>query len=175
MKTTEILQDIEKVRETTRELAATVSPDLLDFRPGPDRWSLLMIIEHLALVEESVAAVTGRLAKRAAQADAGPCPEDIDIRPELLDYEGRVMDFPVFRNAVPDDAPSSDWRARLTGVRRNLEEAARSVLAVDCRERRLPHPVAGPLDAYEWLMFVALHERGHQDQIRRLLADLPRN
>jgi hypothetical protein len=54
-------------------------------------------------------------------------------------------------------------RARLISV---LEEA----WDVDSRERRFPHPWIGPMNAYEWLSFAAVHERGHHGHLREILA-----
>ncbi|MFO8042858.1 MAG: hypothetical protein R6U25_06635 [Alkalispirochaeta sp.] len=45
------------------------------------------------------------------------------------------------------------------------------VAAVDCRDRRFPHPWIGPMNAYEWLLFTAVHERGHHAHLRAILAE----
>ncbi len=33
-----------------------------------------------------------------------------------------------------------------------------------------PHPIFGPLDLYEWVYFVAVHERRHTAQVREIAA-----
>jgi hypothetical protein len=35
----------------------------------------------------------------------------------------------------------------------------------DLRARLAPHPIAGPIDAYQWLLFLGAHTKRHTAQI----------
>ncbi len=54
-----------------------------------------------------------------------------------------------------------ETRAAILALRPRVERA-------DGRALRFPHPAWGPLDLYQWLLFVAAHEDRHLAQIEAL-------
>src|SRR5262249_10136775 len=42
--------------------------------------------------------------------------------------------------------------------------------ALDLSDVKFPHPAFGPLDSYEWLALIVIHEGRHLDQIDRILS-----
>jgi hypothetical protein len=52
---------------------------------------------------------------------------------------------------------------------RTLRFAA--VTQADLRSRAFPHPFLGPLDCYQWLLFLAAHCERHSRQVEEVKAD----
>ena len=68
----------------------------------------------------------------------------------------------------PTGLPLTDSRARLGESRRALHALRPRVERADGRSLRFPHPAWGPLDLYQWLLFVGAHEDRHLAQIEAL-------
>jgi len=41
----------------------------------------------------------------------------------------------------------------------------------DLRDHMGPHPVLGPLDAYQWILLISAHSERHTKQIEEVKAD----
>lgn len=160
-----------RAREITHHLTTGMESVLLFRSPGRDRWSLAMVLDHLRLVDLSSAQVVARLAKRARQGDAGPPPEEVELR-DLDPLVDTVMEYPVFKTAEPSIDPSETVLQDLTASREELKNAVEEVLTVNCVEPKLPHPALGPLNAYEWIAFLTVHELGHHQQMRSILEEI---
>jgi hypothetical protein len=63
----EIFDDIDSTRAELLRTVEGLSAEQRDFRPSPDRWSVAEIVEHLSLVERSVARLIGSLLRKAEE------------------------------------------------------------------------------------------------------------
>jgi len=54
-------------------------------------------------------------------------------------------------------------RAAVMAMRTRIE-------AIDVSNVTFPHPVFGPLNLYEWLLFIGMHERRHLAQIDAVMS-----
>jgi len=133
-------------------------------------WSALMVLDHLRILDEQVAAVAKRLTARARKDGVGAPPAEIMGLKELDHYEEGVMDAPSVPGMEPRDPAPETVRADAAVARARLIAVLEEVWEVDSRERRFPHPWIGPINAYEWLAFAAVHERGHHGHLRAILA-----
>lgn len=139
--------------------------------PAGYTWSALMVLDHLRLLDEQVAAVAERLAVRARKGGAGAPPAEISGLRQLDSYEEGVMDAPTVPGMEPRDPAPTTVMTDAAAARTRLVSVLEDVWAVDCRDRRFPHPWIGPMNAYEWLLFTAVHERGHHAHLRAILAE----
>ena len=171
MTPSELRARLERARSVTLELYSRVPSHRRGEHSGPDRWSPAMVLEHLRLVDQSTAAVVGRLARRAGGI-AGAAPTEIDMPHDLDALVDTVMDSPVVAGAEPVDRDPETVAAELDVARAQLNESVDAALAVDCGARTFPHPIIGPLTAYEWIAFVSVHETGHHRQLRDILDEL---
>jgi hypothetical protein len=137
--------------------------------PAGHTWSAVMVIDHLRILDEQVAVVVERLATRAKKREAGPPPDALTGLKELSDYEERVMDAPSVPGMEPRDPAPPTVMADAAAARARLLTAVDNAWVADCREARFPHPWLGPMNAYEWLHFAAVHERGHHAHLREIL------
>jgi hypothetical protein len=107
--------------------------------------------------------------------------------PEALLAETRGKDD-VLRQRLEDrerkvTAPDFVAPVRRWGTREEMLEAFRTAREVtvmnlsdpsrDLQRFIAPHPVAGPLDARQWGLFLALHLRRHLAQLDDILRELP--
>jgi hypothetical protein len=158
-------------RDELRAAVAAVPADRHAERPAPDRWSVDLIVEHLALVENSVARLLRvRLRDLPADAAGGHQPGTrIDAR-RVLD---RTQRFPAI--AVVDPKGGVAAAASLAALQRSrteLLDVAHAARGRDTSSIRVPHAMLGPLGFWQWIEFVGLHESRHAAQIREVAAAL---
>ena len=169
-----ILQEKFDAFETKRQslLAeiSTCTAEELGFQPGPDRWSILMVIEHIVMGERGVrlkgAEVFGEQIKSDAQAD-----ELFKVVIDILD-----KDVPV---DVPDPAiePVGDkklpellslWDAE----RKALRDLLDAISPEDMDKAIASHPVTGPLEPARTLDLALAHFDTHHRQISRIIEEI---
>jgi hypothetical protein len=165
---------------TRKMFLDTVSP-LSDaqwkFKPAPDRWSAAEIAEHLALTEDLI---FGR-SQKLLQGPATP-----EKKAELKGKDEQVLKI------IPDRSqrfqapevlrPSGRFTTRQQVVDAFQQSRDRSLDFVrttqaDLRAYVAPHPVAGPLDVYQWMLLMSAHTERHILQMKEVLADpnFPKN
>jgi hypothetical protein len=144
-------------------------------RPGPERWSIVELFEHLYKVEHSCARV---IAKGAADARAAGHPMETDTHSVLgtLDATGlRDRTRPI---QVPERvAPTGTWSPeqaleRLTASRAELHEAIRAADGLALGSIYQTHARFGDIDLYKWILFVAEHEARHVPQAEEIAEQL---
>jgi uncharacterized damage-inducible protein DinB len=142
--------------------------------PAESRWSGAQIVQHLGKVEGATAKM---LEGVFAVALAAGLPPDGSTGSMLRSLDRFQGDGEVIRALVaperlrPEPAPDleASW-ASLSAVRERLLRAYATVDGRDLTGVVAPHPLFGPLNAYEWLLFIGKHEERHVGQLRRLLS-----
>lgn len=147
---------------------------LREARPTETAWSAAEVLEHLMRVERGIAKL---LAMKIGEVQAMPdAPrEAMDLADfscprldPLLDRASRI-DAP--ERVVPEGELSADAaRDALLATRRSLMEQMHAADGLALSTVIHPHPFLGPLDLYEWVYFVAVHERRHTAQVREIAA-----
>jgi uncharacterized damage-inducible protein DinB len=164
-----------KYLTTTRDQVIAETEKLSDaqwnFKPGPDRWSVGEVVEHLALAESFLGETRQKVMK-------GPAP----TAEQLAKAKGQDA---VILKAIPDrtqkvQAPEPIQPKERFGPRSKVMAAYRERRAQtldyaqkttdDLRSRVGDSPL-GPLDGYQWLLFTAAHNERHLGQIREVKAD----
>jgi hypothetical protein len=156
-----------------------VPPPLLAESPGPERWSVAQVLEHLVLTERQVARLLTRLFSDAV---AKHLPAESDTRPILAAIDTRrITDRSIRSVAIDSLRPPGTLTAgeslkELATARVALEEAASIGSGLALAQVVYPHQTLGPLNGYEWIAFVGGHMARHHEQIRetvRLLSRMP--
>lgn len=169
---------LEETRDGVVEAVGDLTPAQWRFRPAPDRWSIADVMEHLALLEELF---HDRIVPRLRQGAAGLPDRD----PERMDalvlawepdpaskvvIPGRVS----LGEAPPPLQPTRLWNPAESVDRFHAQRAQTAALldefAVDGRLRAVDHPAIGPLDGYQWVLFLAAHSERHTRQIEGIRA-----
>jgi len=142
-------------------------------KPGirPDAWTPAEVLHHVLLVDASTADLMERLASRAG--NPGPRgTEPWPVRAELMDFPlDTAFSVPAFRGTEPKRSISTkalDSLEKEVGTRLASLAAKASARTLD--DVAFPHPLAGKLNFYEWLVFGGVHERLHLTQLENDLS-----
>lgn len=145
------------------------------FRPGSDRWSIAEIIEHLSLVEGQIARLFHVMLSKAEAAGAERADADADAPfAAPVSIEHFVEALREKKLQAPDSARPggtsslADSLARLQESRAALHSLRPRLERIDGAALVYPHPAAGPINVYQWLLFVGSHEDRHCLQIEAL-------
>lgn len=136
-----------------RDEATLSQPVLIQRLPGLEDssryWSLLMVVDHLRIVNQDIANVI-------AQLGAGRLPERqasiAGVKPNSLVTSAVIVEF---------DQGCEDFYATLSNVL-DLKTA-----------QKFPHPWFGPMDAATWHFMAGFHMQLHLQQMKLILAGLP--
>jgi hypothetical protein len=166
----QLTQYLADTRERLLRGPRSLTPEQLDYKPAPDRWSVGEILEHLAVAE-------GRLLPRIEEVLRGsPDPTKRSAwegRDEAL-LQSVASRAP--RVHAPDHIqPAGRWRGeelfgQLEAVRQHTSEFAATTNS-DLRRYFYPHPVLGELDCYQWLLITGAHFERHRAQVEEVMAD----
>jgi hypothetical protein len=161
----------EYLAATGQALRAAVS-DLSEaqwrFKPAPDRWSAVEVVEHLAIIEARVEGIIGGMAELPV---AEPDRNDSQID------ENVIAAVPLRSTKVQAPAvicPTGQWSPQealdrfVAGRNRTLGLLAS---ASHLRGHVRAHPFLGPLDGYQWFLALAGHTARHTAQIEEVKAD----
>lgn len=171
MTTTELETILAGIASSTRDFIAGldgVTTAEWGAHPIPERWSLSETAEHTAVVLRGIERLctTRMLAMPLAADDPARRVRDGDTVRLMADRSRAVpapeMVKPKGRWATREEF-ARDFTAASDGLiawAREHADALRSIGA--------PHPVFGPMDAMQWLEFVAAHTNRHAMQVREL-------
>jgi uncharacterized damage-inducible protein DinB len=171
----ELLDRLDRQHVELLQAVDAVPVALRSRRPTPDRWSVAEIVDHVAIVEEQILELFTRLVADASakglgpERDSGPIASSADLE-RVQDRTRRL----TARAAIQPRA-GIEWAAaweRLERAREAMRGAVRGADGLALGEVSAPNPVLGPLNLYEWILFVAGHQARHTAQIREVGAAL---
>lgn len=168
----EVSEYLDAQRAVLREAFEAVQPELRDHPPAPGRWSAAGVVEHLAILEQRIAAL---LAGKIAAAKAEGLAADTSTEPILptinvaavLDRSRRVETPSI---GAPTGLSAEAAWAALERSRASLREALHAGDGFALGTITHQHPLFGPLSAYQWFAFMGAHEARHAAQIRETPA-----
>jgi hypothetical protein len=149
---------------------STYSDDQLRFQPEPERWSILMALQHIVLGERGI---------RLTEAELRSNPVRKQLKPgKMLDIVMDVLekDIPV---GVPDISAEPDGSMELDELialwdreRKRLCDLLEAVTEKTVNEVMFSHPAAGPLDPVNTLQLAVAHFDTHRRQIDKLRSEI---
>jgi hypothetical protein len=147
-------------------------------RPSPEAWSVAEITEHLSMIEERLSKLFPMMLMKA---EAGGLQRGTDkpFQPVTVAHlleRARREKYVAPETARPTGAvPLAQSLARLDNSRESRRALRPRLEALDLTGITYPHPVFGPLDAYQWLIFIGAHEDRHLRQIESVMASQQAN
>lgn len=144
----------------------------LQRRPAEAVWSPGESLEHLRLTESSIVRVLRKLLREADLSRLGPEVETSSIMGGLDAFRLMQVVRPVPAPAFVQPGPQADGRAALVGLRQSRAELIEVMGQADgwaVGSLAFPHPLIGPLDFYQWVLFVGQHEVRHTCLIQKAL------
>src|SRR5580692_4280526 len=141
------------------------------FKPGPDRWSVGETAEHIVLAE---AMLFGSV-QRAV--DSPPNPDWETKTRGKTEFIEKVMVDRTHKATAPEAIQPHAKISREEVIQRYKEQRAHAIkfaeeTQVPLNEHTFDHPfpVFGTLNAYQWLIYVPLHNMRHNQQIAEVKA-----
>jgi len=149
----------------------------LNFKPAPDKWSVLDCIKHIAITEQSLWQMTNG----AIQAQANPEKRadikstDEQVVQMIESREKKVKTAPPME---PQNTPYKSLDEALTSFKNDRAKLIEYVKTTDADLRN--HVVAMPFasfDSYQMILFIGAHSKRHTEQIEEVKADpnFPKN
>ncbi len=167
-------QLVQYLKDSQKEFLAAVS-NLSDeqwkWKPAPERWSVGECAEHIVLSE-------GMLFAKAEEALKNPPSSDWEAKTgEKTAILLRVMAPRLGKAQAPEDIVPSGKMSRAEIMSRYAEVRGRTLkfaetTQVPLKEHLAPHPfpVFNPLNAYQWVLYIPLHNMRHDKQIEEVKA-----
>ncbi|WP_077324920.1 DinB family protein [Virgibacillus siamensis] len=152
----------ERARTALLAEAEGVSDDNLNKQPAEDRWSMKQILEHLYLMEGTIAKIIKH------QLEEGEERETSDRPIELTVNRSKKVEAPDFLQPSSDYAGLDDLVRKLEASHKQLAEIVLMADEQALKERIYPHPEFGQLSLEQWIPFLAYHEMRHTEQIKEV-------
>ena len=171
----EVIKYLDDTRSVLREAVELVPPESRDIQSSPDRWSVAQVLHHLGSIEARVGIGVTRWVAGARAGGLGPEVETSSVL--------RTVDLPAIgdrttRHTAPEgfipptDVDAESAWASLERSRKTLRAGFIAGDGLALSEVIQPHPVLGPINMYQWVLFVGGHEARHTAQVREIAAEL---
>jgi len=147
-------------------------------RPAASSWSVGETAEHIVLAE------AGLFAKMQQALAAQPNPDWEAQTARKTEFIERVMPAPLQKANAPETLhPRMQWTRDETVTRfqagrtRTLQFVEQVDQPLECYTSEHPFPVFNTLNAYQWLLYIPLHNQRHNQQIAAIKrsSDFPAN
>jgi hypothetical protein len=177
-----LAQDLtaEELARATAHLKATsarflgstkgLSEAQLNFKPGPTRWSVAEVAEHIASTEDFLMEmILNKVMKGPAR------PEPVNVR-EIDDFITTSISDRTKKAQAPEPlAPTNRFGSAAESVKHFQESRAKTLAFLKdtkgLRDHAIDSPVGRKLDAYQWVLFISAHCERHTKQIDEVRAD----
>jgi hypothetical protein len=163
------LQYLETTKKNVLEATKGLSEAQWNFKPGPDRWSVAQVMEHIAAAEDFI---RGMLKEKVMMAAAGDVGRDVKKTDEAV--LAMVPDRTVKAQAPEPLVPTNRFGSPEGSIKHFVETRAATEdflkTATGLREHVADSPM-GKLDGYEFVLLIAAHSERHTKQINEVKAD----
>jgi len=171
----EVFNYLDTERNDLRAAVELVPPALRDQSPGADRWSVAQVLQHLVMIEKRIGRGMTKWVLDARDGGLGPETETSSVMNSvplaLIEDRTKPRSAPEEVRPQDDLDAASAWTA-LEQTRADLRAGAVAGDGLALGKVIQPHPVMGPINLYQWLLFVGGHEARHTAQVREIAAAL---
>jgi hypothetical protein len=163
---------LESTKKGVVEATKGLSDAQWNFKPGPDRWSVAEVMEHLAAAEDLLRGMTQENVMKTPAIPPRDAAElkkiDDSVVAMVPDRTHKVEApeplRPTNRFGSPAEAEKHFLESRAT-----TEEYLKS--APDLRAHAVDSPMGMKLDGVEWILLIAGHSERHTKQMLEVKAD----
>jgi hypothetical protein len=166
----QVVQYLTKTRDQVISESASLTDAQWNFKAAPDRWSVGEVVEHLALAEAFIFDLQQKtMAGEAATAEqlAGAKGKDDMILKVIPDRTKKAQAPEPLQPGARLGSREQVLAAFKERRAKTLEYANQT--KDDLRSRVASSPL-GPIDGYQWLLFMAAHADRHLAQLREVKA-----
>jgi uncharacterized damage-inducible protein DinB len=165
-----LFKTLEEARTSLVDTLGELSEEQLQWKPGPDRWSILMALQHIVTGEKGMRQTYEELANHPLR-DQLKTGKMADVVLDILNRDVQVE--------VPDPGLEPDGNTSLAELLESWSEERQAMAQLletvteDTRERVMfNHPAAGPMDAAKTLELAVSHLNHHRRHVDRILTEL---
>lgn len=174
-RTEEVLEYLDARRKELRAAVDSVPATARNTSPAADQWSVAQVLNHLTMIDRRVAIGISKWIMEARDSGLGQETETTSVlgtipAERITDRSRRVEAPPEIRPRTDVDAETA-W-TELEQARSKLRAAFLSGDGLALEQVIQSHPVLGPINIYQWALFVASHEARHTLQIREIAEQL---
>lgn len=163
---------LKQTKKLFLESVKGLNDEQLKWKPGPDKWSVFEVSEHIALAEVFLFdLINGAVMKVPADAKKTTNVTMPFIIEKVTD---RSQKFPAPEPIRPDKAPWITLADTVAAFKERRENTINFVTKDndDMRERFMMNPAFNTeLDAYLWIIFLSAHTERHVKQILEVKAN----
>ena len=166
----QVIQYLTKTRDQVVSESASLTDAQWNFKAAPDRWSVGEVVEHLALAEAFIFDLQQKtMAGEPATAEqlAGAKGKDAMILEVIPDRTKKAQAPEPLQPGTRLGSREQVLAAFTERRAKTLEYASQT--KDDLRSRVASSPL-GPIDGYQWLLFMAAHADRHLAQLREVKA-----
>jgi hypothetical protein len=161
---------LEDTKQGVIDATKGLSPAQWNFKPGPDRWSVAEVTEHIAAAEDYLFGMVTAQVMTAPPRAAG---EDVKPIDEMV--IAAIPDRSQKRQAPEPLKPTNRFGSPEGSLKHFEESRAKTEDFLkktdDLRAHAIDSPMGKKLDGYEWVLFIAGHSARHTKQILEVKAD----
>lgn len=167
----EIYDANDNIREKLIATVGNLTDEQANKLPEGEKWTLAALVEHIAIVEDGMTKICGKL---LSQAQAENKTADGSARLSNAFLEG-VAGLGEKKVEAPERVHPTGKQtiaeslAKMEENRRNLNALRPLFEQYSSTEHTFPHPAFGQLTACDWLALIGGHEGRHIRQIRSLM------
>jgi uncharacterized damage-inducible protein DinB len=163
------LEQLNRTRAGVVEATKGLSETQWNFKPGPERWSVAEVLEHIVLVEDFLLENTSQ---KVMQAPAGKANREYKSTDKMV--LSAIADRTKKAQAPEPAIPKGRWSAEesldhFLKSRDRTMEFLRSTPGL--RDHVTDSPLGQPLDGYQWLLYISAHSERHAKQILEVKVD----
>jgi DinB superfamily len=166
------LKSLQATHDAFLQSIAGLSDKQWKFKAAPDRWSIAEVSEHITVSES---AMFGFVQEKIM---AGPATPDKRAEVKVTDEQILMMvpdrshkvQAPEFLKPTGRFATREELIKTFEAERKTTMDYVRTTDA-DLRDHFGPHPMLGPMDAYQWILLISAHSERHTRQIEEVKAD----
>jgi hypothetical protein len=167
----QLIKDLKDSQAEFLHAVSSLSDAQWKWKPAPERWSVGECAEHIMLAE-------GMLFAKAQEAIKAPAVSDWEEKTKgKTEILMRVMAPRLGKATAPEDIVPSGTLDRKIVMARFAEARGTTLAFVQSTDFPLkehlaehPFPVFNPLNAYQWVLYIPLHNMRHDKQIEEVKA-----
>jgi len=167
-----VIKLLKESQAETLEALEKLSDEQLKFKAAPEKWSVLEVAEHILLAE---GLLFGAVQRAAASTPNPDWETKTKGKTELLE---RVLPDRSGKAQAPESIVPTGKLARAELIAKFKEARAKTLKFAEETQLPLkahtldhPFPIFGTLNAYQWLIYIPLHNIRHNQQIAEVKAN----
>lgn len=169
---TKLIQWLNESQAETLAAVEKLSDAQWNWKAAPEKWSVAECVEHIMLAESTL------MAQAEKALAAPPNPDWAEKTKGKAEFIERVMVKRQGKAQAPEAIVPMGKIARAELMKKLREARARTLkfaettqLSLKAHTSEHPFPVFGTLNAYQWVIYIPLHNIRHNQQIAEVIAN----